>query len=647
MSNDTTDAETGVPTQLERNRYFHGKLMTARDMTAEQDYARRRIAALSRGVLGAGVVVGLDVTGVEEGEGTVRATVTPGVALDAAGRTVVVPEGTGPVTVRRPGVDDPFPPDEVDADGIALTLRYDHCSTERVPAPGNEHADGDGGEYGRVVETFVLEAEPVETDDDGDPIPPKPVPEVSLPGPEADPDESGRRMAAEGFDRPAGATALVLATVSRNESGDLAVGDVPRPLVYSNDLVYATAVTHATDRDNPHDVEVGQVEGAVASVGGVEPDADGAIVVRSDDDAVTVGTDGNAIVLDSDALRSVVVEGGGTIGGDARGRVRLHAADPSVVLSTDGNRIGFRANALRSMAVEGDETVVDGDEDRQVTLHSSDGSVTIAPNDAGDRLDFAAAVDGGEVDLEGVLRELQGLADHGGSIEFASSNDSVAVEQFEDEGSVLDVRVTEGFTEELGERVLEALEGEIDLGGVLRELQGLTEHGGTIEFTSSNDSVDVRQFEDEGSVLDVRVTQGFADRLRQRILDDLEEDGGPQIPIDEIRESVREDLRAELTDSIRADVEEDLVGRFDELDRTNETLLTQLNRLSETAEPQDQPVTSLEGVTLENANDLRERGIVSVGDLDAASDEQLLGISGVGEVTVGDWRTRVEERIRR
>jgi hypothetical protein len=291
--------------------------------------------------------------------------------------------------------------------------------------------------------------------------------------------------------------------------------------------------------------------------------------------------------------------------------------------------------------------VVDGDEDRRVTLHSSDGSVTIAPNDAGDRLDFAAAVDGGEVDLEGVLRELQGLADHGGSIEFASSNDSVAVEQFEDEGSVLDVRVTEGFTEELGERVLEALEGEIDLGGVLRELQGLTEHGGAIEFTSSNDSVDVRQFEDEGSVLDVRVTQGFADRLRQRILDDLEEDGGPQIPIDEIRESVREDLRAELTDSIRADVEEDLVGRFDELDRTNETLLTQLNRLSETAEPQDQPVTSLEGVTLENANDLRERGIVSVGDLDAASDEQLLGISGVGEVTVGDWRTRVEERIRR
>ena len=140
MSHDTTDAETGVPVQFERNRYFHGKLMTARDMTADQDYVRRRLAAVSRGVLGAGVVAGLDVTGAEDDDGDLRVTVTPGVALDSAGRTVVVPEGTGQVTVRRPGVDDPFPIGEVTAEGVALTLRYDHCSTERVPAPGNEHA---------------------------------------------------------------------------------------------------------------------------------------------------------------------------------------------------------------------------------------------------------------------------------------------------------------------------------------------------------------------------------------------------------------------------------------------------------------------------------------------------------------------------
>lgn len=587
MSRETADAETGVPSQFERNRYFHGKLMTARDMTADQDYVRRRLAAISRGVLGAGVVAGLEVTGAEESDGDLRVTVTPGVALDSAGRTVVVPEGTGPVTVRRPGVDAPFPANEVTADGVALTLRYDHCSTERVPAPGNEHADGDGSEYGRIVETFAVEAEPIETDDEGEPGPPKPVPEVSLPGPEAAPDEAGRRMAAEGFAAPGSAVPLVLATVRRDESDALVVGEVPRPLVYPNDLVYATAVTHATDRDNPHGVAIGQVEGAVASVGGVAPDGEGDVAVRSDSAAVTVSAADDALVFDSDALRSLAVEGGGNVGGDPEGRIRFYSPDGSVALSTDAeaDRIGFRADALGSLAVEGEETVVAGGEDRRVTLDSSDGSVTITTNEAGDRLDFAAeGGGGGEVDLEGVLRELGGLADHDGAIGFVSSNESVAVEPFEDREDTLDVRVTEPFVE----------------------------------------------------------------RLRERLLEDLrDEDGdGPVIPIDEIRERVREDIEAELRESIRADVEESFRDRLDEVGRTNETLLTQLNRLSERADPEDQPVTSLEGVTLANANDLRERGIVSVGDLDEASDDDLLTISGVGEGTLNEWRTRIDERLR-
>jgi hypothetical protein len=235
--------------------------------------------------------------------------------------------------------------------------------------------------------------------------------------------------------------------------------------------------------------------------------------------------------------------------------------------------------------VDGDETVVAGGENRQVTVGSPDGSVTITTNEAGNRLDFAAVGGdggGGDVDLEGVLRQLGGLADHGGAIEFTSSNDSVVVEQFEEEDSVLDVRVTEDFEQ----------------------------------------------------------------RLSQRILDGLQdEDDGPVFPIEDIRDSIREDLRVELRESIRTDVEEDLGGRFDELNRTNETLLTQLNRLSETADPTDQPVTSLEGVSLSTANDLRERGIVSLGDLNDASDEEILEIPNVGEATLNDFRTRLNERL--
>ena len=584
MSHDATDAGTGVPAQFERNRYFHGKLMTARDMTAEQDYLRRRLAALSRGVLGAGVVTGLAVTGVEEHEGDLRVTVAPGVALDAAGRTVVVPEGAGGVTVRRPGVDAPFPAGEVTDEGVALTLQYDHCSTERVPAPGNEHADGDGGEYGRVVETFVVEAEPVETGGDGR-EPPKPVPEVSLPGPDEDPSEAGRRMAAESFVGSAPGTPLVLATVGRDGNGDLEVRETPRPLVYPNDLVYATAVTHATDRENPHGVEVGQVEGAVASVGGARPDAEGAVAVRSDSDAVTVGADGDALVFDSDALRSVDVEGSGTVSGDESGRIGLRATDPSIVLSTDGNRIGLRADALRSIAVEGEETVVVGSEDRRVTLHSPDGSVAIATNEAGDRVGFAVDVEG-DADLEGVLRELQGLADHGGAIEFVSSNDSVVVEPFEDEEAVLDVRVTEEFRERLIEE-------------------------------SRRDVPDV-------SIEDLR------DRLR--------EDLGGQL---------RDDLRDQLRDDLREEVEVSLADEFEELRRTNETLSNQVARLSERTDADLTPVTTIEGVSLSNANALRELGIVTVGDLAGADAADLARISGVGEATANDWRSTAIDRVRR
>lgn len=525
MTHDSSDAETGVPAQFERNRYFHGKLMTARDMAAEQDYHRRRLAAVSRGVLGTGVVTGLEVTDAEERDGTLRVTLEPGVALDPAGRPVVVPEGTGPITVKRPGSDAPFAADETAVgDRYALTLRYDACSTERVPAPGTEHASGDGSEYGRVVETFVLEAELAEADDDEDLVGPKPVPEVPLPGPDEAPDEAGRRMAAESFDRSPSNTPLVLATVEKTDEA-WTVDDASRPLVYPTDLVYATVATHATDRSNPHGVVVGQVEGAVASVGGVDPDADGDVDVRSESDAIDVTATADGLVLDSDALRSVAVEGAETVGGDENGRVSFYSPDDSVAISTDvaGNRVGFRARV----------------ED--------------------------------EGDLEGVLRELQGLADHGGAIEFTSSNGSVAVDRFEESEDTLDVRVTERFVEE----------------------------------------------------------------LRQRLIDELSEPERPDIDVDDLRDRIRADLVTTFDD------------RFTELRRTNETLADQVSRLSERTDPELMPVTTIEGIDLERANDLREVGVVTVADLASVNEAELRTISGVGEVTATDWQRTARERLNR
>ena len=68
-----------------RNRYFAGKLLDASGLEMEQDYSRGADAQLSRLVLGAGVVCGLDVTAGESG-GDRGIRVSPGLALeDGAG----------------------------------------------------------------------------------------------------------------------------------------------------------------------------------------------------------------------------------------------------------------------------------------------------------------------------------------------------------------------------------------------------------------------------------------------------------------------------------------------------------------------------------------------------------------------------------
>jgi hypothetical protein len=394
MSNESGLADTGVPPQFERNRYFDGKLLTARDMTADQAYHRGQLQAVVRGTLGVGIVTGLEVIGVTETDGRLTATVQPGVALDAAGRPVVVPPATGDVTVRAPNADRPLDVDEVGAgDVLALRLRHDACATERVPVPGSEHVTGEGGEHGRVVESFVLEGHPATTDAGGDPVPPKPVPEVTLTDPDDEPS----------FDRGASTVPLVLAWAEKTDTGDWALTSEGRPLVYPTDLAYATAATHATDRENPHDVTVSQVAGAVSSVGGATPAADGSVGVQTANGPLSVSTSGSDLVFDSDAVRSV------TAGGTA------------VPAGTDGT----------------------------ITLTSPDGSVGLAADPGNNAVNLTATT----VDDDQFVQELGGLADHDGQVRFVSTDDSVAVvpepDGVDDPESTLDVRLTDEFTERL------------------------------------------------------------------------------------------------------------------------------------------------------------------------------------------------------
>ena len=69
-----------------RNQYFYGKRMDVQHFQLEQDYGKLKRWMLNRLTLGMGVLCGLDVS-IDDG----RVCVTPGVAIDALGREIVVP----------------------------------------------------------------------------------------------------------------------------------------------------------------------------------------------------------------------------------------------------------------------------------------------------------------------------------------------------------------------------------------------------------------------------------------------------------------------------------------------------------------------------------------------------------------------------
>jgi hypothetical protein len=81
-----------------RNRFFHGKKMDAYHFELETGYGIAVRRMLNRMVLGGGVVCGLDVT---PGYAPCSIQVSAGLAIDAWGREIVVPEDTQPVSMPR------------------------------------------------------------------------------------------------------------------------------------------------------------------------------------------------------------------------------------------------------------------------------------------------------------------------------------------------------------------------------------------------------------------------------------------------------------------------------------------------------------------------------------------------------------------
>ncbi|WP_458210346.1 hypothetical protein [Haladaptatus sp. NG-SE-30] len=241
----------------ERNHYFHGKLMTARDMETEQLYHRNRLHDVSKSILGEGLVCGL-ATNIKSKSNRLEATIKPGLALDDHGRLITV-TGKESVVVKNRSTNEPTLPED---DPIYLFLEYEECHTELVPVPGSENACQEDCCHNRIVEKFKVTYTEDEPQEDKD------VPEVEFPSKEEceRSDYSALETMARAYydeysaecKRSDDSSLFLGRYEKRGKDGLWELVDDPyygSPLVYTNDMLYAIIAQHVTDFDNPHEVE--------------------------------------------------------------------------------------------------------------------------------------------------------------------------------------------------------------------------------------------------------------------------------------------------------------------------------------------------------------------------------------------------------
>jgi hypothetical protein len=246
MVHDSKQTDTTRPNQFEKNRFFDGKLMTARDMRAEQQYHAERLELVTRATTGSGIVRGLGVRSLEPTDGELEISVDSGVAIDGVGRPLVVDT---PTTKSVPAPE---------GEEIYLFVRFDEVALESVPVPEADDPASET-ESNRLVELFELtyrerppDRESIRSVDiDADTI-------------ADDPPTVADRIAATYHeehrtgDGDTAKTAVYLGGFERQSDGNWVDSETaPQPeYVHDHDMLYATLIDHIADTENPHQTEV-------------------------------------------------------------------------------------------------------------------------------------------------------------------------------------------------------------------------------------------------------------------------------------------------------------------------------------------------------------------------------------------------------
>jgi hypothetical protein len=226
-----------------RNNYFYGKLMDVPHFEMEQNYLVRQRWLLNRLTLGQGVLCGLSVTPSADRK---QICVSPGVAIDALGREIVVPLNTcvDPWQLTAACGETPTPLPKQQAHQVYLCLCYRECTSDFTPVLVTDCNTREQCSPGTIVESFCLL---VQQTVPPPPPPPTEPPVLADPNPQAC---AALRNGVSALDRrkllsqalssacaaPTADLCVPLATVNLTAIDQIDSIDsfTPRPRVYSN-----------------------------------------------------------------------------------------------------------------------------------------------------------------------------------------------------------------------------------------------------------------------------------------------------------------------------------------------------------------------------------------------------------------------------
>ena len=124
---------------FERNNYYYGKMLTSRDFQNEQSYMNDKRRLVNRLLHGVGIVYGMDV--IDEDESSIVH--QSGLALDAAGREIVVPRTQVIKLSTIEGYAD------LQTEHAFLGIAYAEEDTDPVYAVMNEGTGEEGRQFNR------------------------------------------------------------------------------------------------------------------------------------------------------------------------------------------------------------------------------------------------------------------------------------------------------------------------------------------------------------------------------------------------------------------------------------------------------------------------------------------------------------------